>query len=291
MLRNIVAVLTVATAMTAGVQVPTTFETASVTRNTSGANAASFQIFPGGQFRDTNATVRELVQAAFDFTYERFQIVGGPAWINSERYDVQATPGGQADPNRVATPQEIAVRIQALLAERFQLVMRRETRDMAHFDLIVERPGVLKPADTSACAPPAAQRTPGETRPRCGLSYPPDTGDVQHVKGTGATVAALARRLQQPIEAIIRPDRPLGYLRFHARLPATERGQVAGRQRRRVSVHRRSGAAGSPPAAGTRSRGRRRHRSDRASLRELTGTRARATPTCASANLTHLPAS
>jgi len=87
---------------------PTTFDVASVRKNTSGGGGAQFQIFPGGQFRATNATVRQLVQAAYDFTYERFQIVGGPSWMDEERYDVQAAPVSQSR-DRIATPQEIAV--------------------------------------------------------------------------------------------------------------------------------------------------------------------------------------
>src|SRR5262245_7596178 len=104
----------------------TTFEVASVRKNTSGGAAGGqFQIFPGGQFRAANATVRQLVQAAYDFAYERFQIVGGPSWIDEERYDVQAAPVAESR-ERIATPQEIAVRVQALLADRFKLVLRRE---------------------------------------------------------------------------------------------------------------------------------------------------------------------
>ena len=181
---------------------PTTFDVASVRKNTSMGAGAQFQIFPGGQFRATNATVRQLVQAAYDFTYERFQIVGGPSWIDEERYDVQAAPVAQSR-DRIATAEEIAVRIQALLADRFKLVMRREMREMQRYDLRVERPGTLR-VNSGTCAPRGPEpRAADDVRPYCGLSTRPDTGDVEHLVGTGVRLPVLARRLQQFVEAVV----------------------------------------------------------------------------------------
>jgi uncharacterized protein (TIGR03435 family) len=181
---------------------PSTFDVASVRRNTSGESGAQFQIFPGGQFRATNATVRQLIQSAFDFEYERFQFVGGPSWIDVERYDVQAAPASQSD-DRIATPAEIAARVQELLKDRFKLVMRRETREMQRYDLVVSRPGQVT-LNAGTCAPRGPQpKAAGDARPYCGFSFPPDTGDVQHMAGTGVRIGELSRRLQQSIEAVI----------------------------------------------------------------------------------------
>jgi len=179
------------------------FTASSITPNTGGGSTTGFQIFPGGQFRATNATVRQLVQAAYDFQFERFQIVGGPAWIDVDRFDVQATPAvDAATSERIATPQEIAGRVQALLADRFNLVMRRETRLLGRFDLVVARPGVVKQT-AGTCAPPGQSQAAADTRLRCGFSYLPDAGDVQRVVGQSVTIADLARRLQGSVEAVI----------------------------------------------------------------------------------------
>jgi uncharacterized protein (TIGR03435 family) len=188
---------------------PTTFDVASVRKNTSGGGAGQFQIFPGGQFRASNATVRQLVQSAFDFTFERFQIVGGPSWIDEERYDVQAAPVAQSR-DRIATPQEIAVRIQALLADRFKLLMRRETRDMQLYDLRLARPGAPR-TNSGTCAPRGPEpKAADDARPYCGLSFLPDSGDVEHLVGTGVRIPVLARRLQQLVEAIVVDQTELG---------------------------------------------------------------------------------
>jgi uncharacterized protein (TIGR03435 family) len=181
---------------------PSTFDVASVRKNTSGGGGGQFQIFPGGQFRATNATVRQLVQAAYDFTYERFQIVGGPSWIDDERYDVQAAPVAQS-PDRIATPQEIAVRIQALLADRFKLVLRRQTREMQRYDLQLAQPGVLR-VNSGTCAPRGAEaKAADDARPYCGLSFLPDSDGLEHMVGTGVRIPVVARRLQQLVEAIV----------------------------------------------------------------------------------------
>ena len=182
---------------------PTTFDVASVRKNTSGGAAGGrFQIFPGGQFRAANATVRQLVQAAYDFTYERFQIIGGPSWIDDDRYDVQAAPVAQS-PDSIATPQEIAVRIQALLADRFKLVLRREMREMQLYDLRLTQPDALR-ANTDTCAPRTpAPKAADDARPYCGLSFLPDSGGLEHLVGTGVRIPVLARRLQQLVEAIV----------------------------------------------------------------------------------------
>lgn len=181
---------------------PTTFDVASVRKNTLGGSGGQFQIFRGGQFRATNATVRQLVQAAYDFTYERFQIVGGPSWIDEERYDVQAAPVAQS-PDRIATPQEIAVRIQALLADRFKLVLRRETREMQRYDLRLAQPGVLR-VNSGTCAPRGPEpKAADDARPYCGLSFLPDSDGLEHMVGTGVHIPVLARRLQQLVDAIV----------------------------------------------------------------------------------------
>lgn len=187
-MRTILAfTLVVAAAAALRAQAPLAFDAASVKPNTSGGAGAGFQIFPGGQFRATNATVRQLVQSAYDFAFERFQIVGGPSWIDVDRFDVQAAPAAPAEAGReagrIATPEEIAVRIQALLADRFRLVLRRETRDMQRFDLVVDRPGRLTP-NAGTCAPRGpAGKAAGDTRPWCGLTLRPDAGDLQHMVG------------------------------------------------------------------------------------------------------------
>jgi uncharacterized protein (TIGR03435 family) len=63
-------------------------------------------------------------------------IVGGPAWLDSDRFEIVATSGRGEDGN-----QELMVMLRTLLAERFTLAVHRETRSMAALVLGVAKSG------------------------------------------------------------------------------------------------------------------------------------------------------
>jgi uncharacterized protein (TIGR03435 family) len=70
------------------------FEVASVRPNTSADGRVMLGVQPGGRFTATNVPLRLLLRQAFDV--QEFQIVGGPDWIGSDRFDIVAkTPEGQ----------------------------------------------------------------------------------------------------------------------------------------------------------------------------------------------------
>jgi uncharacterized protein (TIGR03435 family) len=76
-------------------------------------------------------TLREIVAAAYRVkTYQ----VRGPDWTETERFDVNATlpPGAKAD--------QIPEMLQALLTERFSLVLHREKKEMPVYALIIGKP-------------------------------------------------------------------------------------------------------------------------------------------------------
>lgn len=100
--------------------------------------------FPNpGQFSQANITVRKLIQMAYSI--KDFQISGGPGWIGSDFYDINAKPSAPA------TQEQLAAMIQSMLAERFQLVIRRETKEMPVYALVVSKGGrKLKEADEAA---------------------------------------------------------------------------------------------------------------------------------------------
>ena len=64
-----------------------------------------------------------------------FQISGGPGWIDSDRYDIEAKAEG------LAKADQLRVVMQALLADRFKLEVRRETKDLPIYALIVGKNG------------------------------------------------------------------------------------------------------------------------------------------------------
>jgi uncharacterized protein (TIGR03435 family) len=85
---------------------------------------------------------KTLIQLAY--RTPGWKISGGPKWLDSDRYDVAATlpPRSSKD--------QIPAMVQALLGERFQLVIRRETRQQPVYGLTIAKGGPkLKPGDTS----------------------------------------------------------------------------------------------------------------------------------------------
>ena len=114
---------------------PLEFEVASVKTNKTGQREGGISAIGGGRFRATNIPLKILLATAYDVNFE--QISGGPDWLDSERYDVDAKP------DRLATTQQIHLMLQKLLAERFGLVLRRETKEMRIFALVLDR-GISK---------------------------------------------------------------------------------------------------------------------------------------------------
>lgn len=144
-----------------------TFAVASIRRDLSGQQQGNglTAAQPGGRYVARGATLRRLVADA----YGRAEVVGGPAWVDADRFDVEA----RADGERV--PAEIARLLQALLAERFNLAVHTETRTVPVYALSLaradRRPGPGLRASDPACAEAAARYLPGLQKgdaPPCG---------------------------------------------------------------------------------------------------------------------------
>lgn len=75
------------------------FEVASIKPNNSGATNSSTS-GRAGSFTASNVTARELI--IYAYRLRPFQLAGGPGWINSHRFDIQARPA----PSIVAALQE-----------------------------------------------------------------------------------------------------------------------------------------------------------------------------------------
>ena len=97
------------------------FEAASVKPNKAGG-PSSVRATPGGMLAVTNNTLANIVRNAYGL--QMMQIVGGPAWMSSDHWDITAKA---ASP--FAQPEGMAM-LRALLADRFKLAAHRETREM-----------------------------------------------------------------------------------------------------------------------------------------------------------------
>jgi uncharacterized protein (TIGR03435 family) len=184
-------------------QATLSFEVTSVKPNRTGDRSSRFQLLPGGRFVATNTTVRALLQAAYRFDFLPFQVVGGPSWLDSERFDVEGRGGTSA------SPADVDAMVRLLLVTRFKMAYAKETRDMPVYHLLVRgdgRPGPqLRPASKPCDRTPISVNVPApdpNAPPRCGARFTRGTLG-QKIEGVGATLDELAQRLSGPVQRIV----------------------------------------------------------------------------------------
>ena len=85
----------------------------------------------------SEATLRAMIRASYPEYDLPGQIAGGPSWLDTDRFDVEA----KTDPSR--TSAEMEKMSQALLAERFGLTLHSELRELPVYFL--ERDGSDRP--------------------------------------------------------------------------------------------------------------------------------------------------
>jgi bla regulator protein blaR1 len=121
------------------------FEVASI-KTTASTGFLTVNFPPGGRFSAKNLTVNMLLRNAYGL--QQYQIVGGPGWADSAGFDIEA----KADAGAGEVPHEQVLKmIQALLADRFQLTMHRETKPLPVYNLVTGKNGpTMKKADDSA---------------------------------------------------------------------------------------------------------------------------------------------
>jgi len=130
------------------------FEVASIKPNHSG-DRRFFVSWQPGRFNATGMTLKFLITIAYDV--KEFQVTGGPGWVNSERYDIDAKEPDSIAQELEKLPDEqreplADSMLQSLLADRFQLKLTRGTKDMPAYALVVAKNGAklqaAKPVDT-----------------------------------------------------------------------------------------------------------------------------------------------
>jgi len=113
------------------------FEAASIKPNRSGRAGGGLNLLPA-RIKIVNSSLKFCIQMAWNV--KDFQVSGGEDWTGSERYDIDAVAAG---PFKAA---ELRTMLQALLSDRFGLVIHRETRDKAGYVLVTARNGPKLPA-------------------------------------------------------------------------------------------------------------------------------------------------
>ena len=137
------------------------------------------------RFYATGFTLNALVAAAYSLTPRA--ISGGPAWADSDRYDILASTPGGVQPNL----DEQMTMLRKLLTDRFRLTFHRESKELPVFAITVAKGGPrLKPS----AAPP------GTLPYLTNTVYPEEKGGV-HVQlpARNATLMQFAAMLQRAV--------------------------------------------------------------------------------------------
>jgi uncharacterized protein (TIGR03435 family) len=133
------------------------FDVVSIKQSVSTGPGGLTQTFPG-RFVGTNATLKMLFRPTYGIRGD-YQISGGPNWIDTDRYDIQATTGFSA------TLEDVHRMLQTLLTEQFRVTLHREPREIAVYALVIGKSGLkLKPVLASVDATTAKDGKPtGQT--------------------------------------------------------------------------------------------------------------------------------
>jgi len=123
------------------------------------------RMLPGGRLVAKDVLLRYFIQNAWGV--EPFQISGGPSWIDSAHYDINAKAEG--NPNN----SQMRLMMQALLQDRFKLRLHHETKELPVYELTAANSGIKlqEPKQGSCISPdpgaPPSPPVPGQPIP-CG---------------------------------------------------------------------------------------------------------------------------
>ena len=112
------------------------FEVATVKVNRSGDANGSLRPQPGGRVDAINMPLRMLV--SFAHRIPPFMLADAPDWIGAERFDIIAKLEGDAGTG-ASSVEFLRSAMRELLADRFKLKVRRETRDTDVYALVAAR--------------------------------------------------------------------------------------------------------------------------------------------------------
>jgi uncharacterized protein (TIGR03435 family) len=166
------------------------FDVASIRANTTASDGhhSIYNDPAESHFRTVNLSLKDLIQFAYDMPAS--QILGGPAWLDSAMFDIDAKSDASVDAELHAMSsadarQRKRLMVQALLADRFQLAAHQETRQLPVFNLVLAKGGPkFQPSEVNGT-------TIDTSRSRL------------HIAGSDDTLAIFARELAQVLGRVV----------------------------------------------------------------------------------------
>jgi uncharacterized protein (TIGR03435 family) len=133
------------------------FDVSTIKPNDSGATSIQGLTMNGRNFATRASSLADLI--GFAYEVQAKQIVGGPDWLEKDRYDIAAVPDQEGAPN----VQQLRLMLQKLLASRFNLKFHHDQRELSAYVLTVGKNGQkLNPTQLKGSLPGMGMR-PGPT--------------------------------------------------------------------------------------------------------------------------------
>lgn len=175
------------------------FDVSSVKLNNSGEGRTSGGFLAGGYYRVTNYTLRALIAAAYvrPQVNPDFLIAGGPKWIDTDHFDVEAKTDQQFTPGPEGPTSPRRRMLQALLADRFKLKVHHGSRERDTYALVFAKDDQamgphLRPS-TVDCSAPA-----GPAGPTCPVHIGPGS-----FSAVGTTMAQFISLLPRFVDRVV----------------------------------------------------------------------------------------
>ena len=111
-----------------------TFEVATVKPSKPDEKGKAFLV-RGRHFRTINTTMSEIL--SFAYGVQAKQILGAPAWVETDKFDIDAQPDGEGAPS----DKQWKGMVQKLLAERFKLTLHHDKKELSVYVLSVAKGG------------------------------------------------------------------------------------------------------------------------------------------------------
>jgi uncharacterized protein (TIGR03435 family) len=164
------------------------FEVASVRPSKTGSPMFGVGV---GRSSSQSVTLRMLMTVAY--RVQDFQISGGPAWVGSARFDVEARA---ENPN--ADPDQVRLMLQSLLKDRFKLKLRRETKESPIYALVAAKEGPDMKLSADQTSPSVNGPSPQGTLNRGNIRI-----GAGSLVGNAVTMALFTKMLSQRLDHTI----------------------------------------------------------------------------------------
>jgi uncharacterized protein (TIGR03435 family) len=195
-----------------------------------GANPRAPQISPGYMHWDCVALAELIDQAYAGKGSQLLNVIarpledspkhvrGGPAWVQSERFTIEARVTGDATPSSgpgrfVQVRDAMMPALRALIEDRFQLKMHRATEERSMYALVAANGGLnrdrMKPSEPGDCWQPAAgtgrgAAPPGfEGKPQCGTAKGTRPRANRRLEYSAYTLSDLAQELSHVMDRVV----------------------------------------------------------------------------------------